>query len=182
MATMLEAARKGYWQTDDPVLKDLARRYAENVSKNGMSGHITSGGNDKLHAMVQGLITGEDQQSELLLTSYVAQFEAQTKQADTSNIAESKSAAAPAQVDLKELLTEAAPAPSLMQGQPVDRSSALDPSVPSGAAPPSPTVRGSQLTPVSKNAEQVSSNNQLWLIGLTLTAILLGGFVFKRRI
>ncbi len=35
MVVMLEAARKGYWQADESVLKDLAKKYAENVSRNG---------------------------------------------------------------------------------------------------------------------------------------------------
>ena len=118
MAAMLEAARKGYWQADEAVLKDLARRYAENIASNGMSGHITSGGNQKLHAMVRGLVAGDGQQVQFLLATYEKQFDAQTKIPEIAATSGSDSPASSPQVDLKELLTEAAPtAPLPVQGQ-----------------------------------------------------------------
>jgi cobaltochelatase CobN len=181
MATMLEAARKGYWQADDAVLNDLARQYADNIANHGMSGHITSGGNQKLHQMIQGLIDGSEPQSQMLLASYENQFNSQTKNPEVATTAENNSSASSLQAEVKEMLTEAAPAaPIPIQSQLDGGPKETDPS--SRAVPPIPSavVGAKQLAPVPNNAES-SLSNRLWWIGISITAIMLGGFAFRRR-
>lgn len=98
MAAMLEAARKDYWQADPEQLNDLAKRYAANVAKNGLSGHITSGGNERLHRMVQGLVSGSedgDGQANQLIASYNKQFDSQ-KIVSTNEAALASTAGTPA--------------------------------------------------------------------------------------
>jgi cobalamin biosynthesis Mg chelatase CobN len=77
MAVMLEAARKGYWQADQAVLRELAESYAANIAKNGMSGHITGGGNRQLDGFVKGLLNEDTQRSQELLARYSEQIQAQ---------------------------------------------------------------------------------------------------------
>lgn len=47
-ATLLEAARKGLWPASQEQVQELARRYAESVSRHGDSGGLVSGGNTRL--------------------------------------------------------------------------------------------------------------------------------------
>lgn len=51
-ATLMEAARTGHWNAPPDALRELARAYAELVSKFGESGGLVSGGNKKLEAFV----------------------------------------------------------------------------------------------------------------------------------
>ncbi|MCA8913455.1 MAG: cobaltochelatase subunit CobN, partial [Planctomycetes bacterium] len=51
-ATMLEAARKGYWNADQATLDEIAKVYAESVAKDGPSAGLVSGGNEKLEQEV----------------------------------------------------------------------------------------------------------------------------------
>ena len=48
MATMMEAARKGYWDASEQQLNELAKRYAESVAKHDLSAGLVAGGNKKL--------------------------------------------------------------------------------------------------------------------------------------
>jgi cobaltochelatase CobN len=57
-ATMMEAARKGYWSASEEQLNELAKRYAESVAKHGLSAGLVSGGNKKLEeALIKRLGT-----------------------------------------------------------------------------------------------------------------------------
>lgn len=47
-ATLMEAARKGVWNADKETLAELAHLYADSVSKQGDSGGLVSGGNERL--------------------------------------------------------------------------------------------------------------------------------------
>lgn len=47
-ATLLEAARKEYWNATAKQIADLAQRYAESIAKHGDSGGLVSGGNMRL--------------------------------------------------------------------------------------------------------------------------------------
>lgn len=51
-ATMLEAARKGYWRADPETLAEVARAYAESVVAHGPNGALQDGPNTKLTAIV----------------------------------------------------------------------------------------------------------------------------------
>lgn len=51
-ATMVEAARKGYWKADAAVLRTLAELYSTLVARHGDSGGLVSGGNTKLEREV----------------------------------------------------------------------------------------------------------------------------------
>ncbi len=106
MATMLEANRKGYWQTDEKVIADLAKLYAQNVSRHGLSGHITSGGNTKLHSMVRGLIQG-------LSDDWVAQYSSQTDGSTTRESIEQSIESQVGEVASKPIETATEIAPSL---------------------------------------------------------------------
>lgn len=52
-ATLLEAARKGYWKASRPQVEQLAALYAESVQKHGDSGGLVSGGNTRLSDFVR---------------------------------------------------------------------------------------------------------------------------------
>ncbi len=56
LATLLEAARKGYWQTDESTRKELAHDYADSVARFGDSASIATGGNVKLQSEVVALL------------------------------------------------------------------------------------------------------------------------------
>lgn len=56
LATLLEAARKRYWKTDEATRRELAREYAASVAKHGDSAGLATGGNQKLQAEVAALL------------------------------------------------------------------------------------------------------------------------------
>lgn len=53
LAVMLSAVEKGYWNADASTVQQLAAEYASSVARHGMSGHMTSGGNQKLDTLVR---------------------------------------------------------------------------------------------------------------------------------
>lgn len=55
-ATLLEAARKGDWKTDEKTRRELALEYASSVAKHGDSAGLATGGNLKLQAEVSNLL------------------------------------------------------------------------------------------------------------------------------
>ena len=57
-ATLLEAARKGYWETAEKTLQGLAREYARSVAEHGLSAGLVAGGNEALQETVRKLLGG----------------------------------------------------------------------------------------------------------------------------
>lgn len=55
-ATLLEAARKGYWTTDEKTVRELATVYAESVAKHGTDGGPYTGGNLGLRQFVNAAL------------------------------------------------------------------------------------------------------------------------------
>ncbi len=68
LATMLEAARKGYWDPTSQRLAELAGRYMGSVAEHGISGGLVTGGNAALDRFVRERV-GEPP-SERLLARY----------------------------------------------------------------------------------------------------------------
>lgn len=56
-ATMLEAARKGYWDASAQQLARLSEVYARSVAKHGASMGLVAGGNDRLNQFVTDRLT-----------------------------------------------------------------------------------------------------------------------------
>lgn len=84
MAVMLEAIRKGYWQADAAVAQQLAAEYARSVARHGLSGHMTSGGNRHLDALVRQHIEELSSPGAAeLLAQYSRRIAEQTQMTDT---------------------------------------------------------------------------------------------------
>ena len=80
MAVMLEAIRKDYWQADQQTNQQIALAYAENVSRHGMSGHMTSGGNKSLDAFVREQLEGlQSPSASQLLAEYAQKIDEQSQ-------------------------------------------------------------------------------------------------------
>jgi cobaltochelatase CobN len=52
-ATMLEAARKGYWAADAQTVSDLASAYQQSVARHGESNGLVTGGNRQLESFLR---------------------------------------------------------------------------------------------------------------------------------
>ena len=70
-ATLLEAHRKGYWQTDAATIENLAKQYADSVAKHGESGGLVGGGNIKLQNNIQEILKAPGNKP--LVESYTAE-------------------------------------------------------------------------------------------------------------
>lgn len=189
MATMLEANRKGYWQTDEKVIADLAKLYAQNISRHGLSGHITSGGNTKLHSMVRGLIQG-------LADDWVAQYSSQTDGSTTRESIEQSIESQVGEVASKpiETATEIAPSPSVASDNPSIAPPADSSTKPVQAAATdvAESIRGQQLTTAPLPSAPLPSAplpsvqpiamKSSWWIPILALFIFLGGFLFKQRL
>lgn len=80
LSVMLEAIRKGYWQADAETTQQLANEYAQGVARHGLSGHITSGGNQPLDGLVREQIgNSSGAASQELLARYVQRIDAQVQ-------------------------------------------------------------------------------------------------------
>lgn len=111
MAVMLEAMRKGYWQADEQTRQQVARAYAENVARHGMSGHMTSGGNTSLDTMVREQLEGiQSPTATRLLANYTQRFNEQTERT-AGDITEGSTAPGTAPSDAA--ATEALPPPAM---------------------------------------------------------------------
>ncbi|AMV32952.1 Aerobic cobaltochelatase subunit CobN [Pirellula sp. SH-Sr6A] len=176
MATMLESSRKGYWRADELTLSDLANRYAANVAKHGLSGHLTSGGNEKLHTLVQGLIA---QNAPELVETY------QRKVAPSDVATQSPS---PANEPLPEPAIDAAPPPLALPPESPDllsadsTSSSQDASQDASLEDAESMVRGQQLSNVSDASPASDARNSYWWIGLVIAMVFLGGFALRQKI
>ena len=94
-AVMLEAIRKGYWSADAETTHQVVVAYAESVSRHGLSGHITSGGNHLLDQRVRQEFEGAtDPASQDLLAQYIRRIEEQT-QVNQVNAGETATAPGP---------------------------------------------------------------------------------------
>ncbi len=83
-AVMLEAIRKGYWDADAETTRQVAAEYAQSVARHGLSGHMTSGGNQHLDALVRRQVEGLTSPGATeLLAQYTRRIDEQTQRADT---------------------------------------------------------------------------------------------------
>lgn len=152
--TLLESARKGYWQPDDATLREIAVAHAESVARHGED----RGGNAKLRAFVEQVLSspGAGERS-ALLASYAERIRETVEVAPAPAPAPVPVAAAPAP-------TAAAPAGA----QPP-------------AAAPAPAAQPVQVS--GKRLEQLPPESPfrwLWLVvGCGLLA--LAGYGFLRR-
>ncbi|MFQ6044000.1 MAG: cobaltochelatase subunit CobN, partial [Candidatus Poribacteria bacterium] len=77
-ATLIESARKGYWNATDQDIQELAQTFIASVAEHGISAGLITGGNTKLYDYTRQIskAPGERLQPELL-----AQFEKQIQHA-----------------------------------------------------------------------------------------------------
>jgi cobaltochelatase CobN len=112
LATLLEAARKGYWAADAATRRELAREYAASVAEHGDSAGLATGGNEKLRTEVAKLLTAPgDADLAALAGAYQAAVAASARPPAGSS---ASSAAAPADtpevVSGNEMTSTSAPA------------------------------------------------------------------------
>lgn len=80
LATMLEAARKDYWDADPERVRQLARAYAESVTRDGLSAGLITGGNRKLSEDVAKRLRGVGE------VELARRFEAKVKEAEGESV------------------------------------------------------------------------------------------------
>jgi cobaltochelatase CobN len=187
MAVMLEAIRKDFWQADAVTKQQIAVAYAESVARHGMSGHMTSGGNEALDGMVRQELKGlSTPGSEVLLAEYAQRYDEQSKLSAAE-------------------LALAATAPGLAPGSPfgpVATSAGNAEAAPGGTAtetavPPTATglssgstaitVTGAGLEPSTPSPSSSSANSgnvpgtswMMWTLGTSIMLLVTVGFVFR---
>lgn len=202
MAVMLEAIRKGYWQADASTKQQVAQAYAENVARHGMSGHMTSGGNESLNQMVrEGLQGLSSPGTEQLLAQYSQRYDEQSRISTTelAHVSTSPGAApgiAPGTAATSPASTQSGMANPTASDTPVDaatdattQAASASPPVPSATNPPATTpVTGSKLEPSSQPqanpAESAGGSTEFswltWGMGGAIVLLFMIGFTLKR--
>ena len=196
MATMLEAVRKGYWKADAVTIQDIAVAYAESVGRHGLSGHMTSGGNKHLDALVRGeLAKGSSPGTTRLIAEYVRSIEAQTQLASAELVQANAPAPDGAPGGAAAPSASAATGPpaagqSVAGGNPPPASPAPDPQpTAEPSASPDVPVEGQRLEAAEKTKEQGKAaqapSNATWIttplyLGVVVALLILIGFVFRR--
>ncbi|MFO0935519.1 MAG: cobaltochelatase subunit CobN [Gemmataceae bacterium] len=95
LATLLEAARKGYWKADEATKRELAGEYATSVAKHGDSAGLATGGNQKLQAEISKLLTAPGDPA---LTSLNGAYQAAiAKSAKSQAVSSGAASAAPSE-------------------------------------------------------------------------------------
>ncbi len=85
---LLETARKGYWKPDDTTLLEIAEAYARSVSRHGEGGGLRGGGNKKLEAFVEKVLSAPgSRRLDTLLTEYKAKTRESSTVAKPSAVA-----------------------------------------------------------------------------------------------
>lgn len=180
-AVMLEAIRKGYWDADEATRRQLAVEYASQVARHGLSGHITSGGNQALDGFVRGELqrSGDDRERELL-AEYATRIDEQRESPTQVGVA--KAAAS-------ELAPDAAPASPLDPAS--STAAAPPPNAPSSAATESAaapvasasdvSVTGRRLQPVEapQSAESPTIPRVAWLFGIVALGVFCAGLLLR---
>lgn len=179
IACMLEAARKGYWQADDAVLKDLAQQYAQNIAKHGLSGHITSGGNNRLHQMVLGMIQDGGLPSQELLVRYQGRLDKQTVTSDPVPAADKAFIASSQQAEVQSFPDEApSPPADAAADQSADERASSVAEVASVTSPAA--IQGTKMSEVPP--ENSGRKSRIWLILIGIFAVILSGFALRGRL
>ncbi len=74
---LLETVRKGYWTPDESTLREIATEYASSVARHGEGGGLRGGGNKKLEAFVEQVLSAPgSRELDTLLADYQAQARA----------------------------------------------------------------------------------------------------------
>ncbi len=77
---LLETVRKGYWEPDERVLREIATEYARSVARHGEGGGLRGGGNEKLEAFVEKVLSAPGIRE---LDTLLAEFQAKTLESST---------------------------------------------------------------------------------------------------
>lgn len=196
-AVMLEAIRKGYWHADSETTRQLANEYAASVARHGLSGHMTSGGNHALDALVREQVGGSSgPEQEQLLTSYVQRVNEQTQVAAAAQlIADAPGTAPGAEAGTAPGAVSAASQASVpTAGRDADTPSAEPPaasSVAEASRSNEGIVEGRKLEPSGRQDTPVrgeaadgpeSDTNQLltWTVVAAIVLLLAAGFALRR--
>ncbi|WP_397571724.1 cobaltochelatase subunit CobN [Schlesneria sp. T3-172] len=189
MAVMLEAMRKGYWQADEQTRQQVARAYAENVARHGMSGHMTSGGNTSLDTMVREQLEGiQSPTATRLLANYTQRFNEQTERTAVDIAA---GTTAPGTAPSDAAATDAVPPPAM---DPASTSTQATTPFESTNAPATPltTVEGQRLQPSPSPSIQHQQNLApapvppgkpsllYWSLGAAILLLMVAGFAARR--
>jgi len=77
---LLETVRKGYWEPDESTLREIATEYARSVARHGEGGGLRGGGNKKLEAFVEKVLSAPGSKE---LDTLLAEFQAKTQESLT---------------------------------------------------------------------------------------------------
>ncbi|HIE29956.1 TPA: cobaltochelatase subunit CobN, partial [Candidatus Poribacteria bacterium] len=77
---LLETIRKGYWDADEEMRREIAELYARSVARHGESGGLRGGGNVKLERFVEELLKAPGTRE---LTALLAQYQLKVKESST---------------------------------------------------------------------------------------------------
>lgn len=139
--TLLETIRKGYWQPDAEMIREIAEEYARSIVRHGEGGGLRGGGNFKLEAFVrQTLAEPNDRELNELLTELQLKSAAEVSSAGASIDSPAPTAAVANQVAAEENMEPSSEADE----------AALSPTT---AEPPE--VTGKVLEPVTQTPQTV---------------------------
>lgn len=77
---LLETVRKGYWKPDESTLRGIATEYARSVARHGEGGGLRGGGNKKLEAFVEEVLSAPGSRE---LDTLLAEFQAKARESTT---------------------------------------------------------------------------------------------------
>ncbi len=77
---LLETVRKGYWEPDESTLLEMATEYARSVARHGEGGGLRGGGNKKLEAFIESILSAPGSRE---LDSLLAEFQARGRESST---------------------------------------------------------------------------------------------------
>lgn len=190
IAVMLEAIRKDYWQADAATKQQVAQAYAENVARHGMSGHMTSGGNEALDGMVRQELKGlTSPGAEHLRTQYAHRYDEQSKlSAAEVGLAAAASGTAPGSADSPVSLVNGAG--EFVQGAPAAKSAAPPSAAEQSSTPSATTVTGAKLEsssmapsmPGGNFANGPGTSRMTWTLGTAIILLLTAGFALRRGV
>ncbi|MBL4884631.1 MAG: cobaltochelatase subunit CobN, partial [Planctomycetaceae bacterium] len=78
---LLETVRKGYWEPDEATLLEIATEYARSVARHGEGGGLRGGGNKKLEAFIEKILSAPGKRE---LDNLLAEFQAKGRESSTA--------------------------------------------------------------------------------------------------
>ena len=181
LAVMLSAVEKGYWNVDAETVRQLASEYASSVARHGMSGHMTSGGNQKLDSLVRKQLAElTDPTMTDVTIRYVERVKCQTL---------------PTSLDAAPSVASAATTKPVANNSPSAANAEAPATAAKSAAKPSQIVSGQKLESSSKPPLREELSNQkkgnvhitdhtpkvVWAAAALAVVVFISGFLRQRR-